>query len=78
MIFSETQRELESLRATIRDQDQMIIDAASLRVRLEDSEKELSILRAASNGELEARVKVQDDELRTLRLQVSQNTEVCP
>ena len=46
MIFSETQRELESLRATIRDQDQMIIDAASLRVRLEDSEKELSILRA--------------------------------
>ena len=78
MIFSETQRELESLRATIRDQDQMIIDAASLRVRLEDSEKELSILRAASNGELEARVKVQDDELRTLRLQVSQNTEVRP
>ena len=78
MIFSETQRELESLRATIGDQDQMIIDAASLRVRLEDSEKELSILRAASNGELEARVKVQDDELRTLRLQVSQNTEVCP
>lgn len=78
MIFSETQRELESLRATIRDQDQMIIDAASLRVRLEDSEKELSILRAASNGELEARVKAQDDELRTLRLQVSQNTEVRP
>ncbi|PAV18779.1 BRE1-domain-containing [Pyrrhoderma noxium] len=73
--LSETQRELESLRATIRDQDQMIIDAASLRVRLEDSEKELSILRAASNGELEARVKAQDDELRTLRLQVSQNTE---
>lgn len=73
--LSETHKELESLRATVRDRDQMTIDAASLRVRLKELEKENSRLKSSSNGELDTKLKTQDDELRTLRLQVTQNAQ---
>lgn len=71
------EKDLDSLRSSLRGSDRRLIDTATLKRKLESANKQIEIYRSTPEGKLIVQLEAKDEEIRILKLKDTQEANVC-